>query len=95
MRQAARVDDCQPEIVEALRKCGILVIIISGVGRGVPDLLWYNRYTRQMGLIDCKGEHGRLTPKQKELWALWPVEIAKTIEQALRITGVEVREGKI
>lgn len=92
---AAKVDENQGEIVKALRKCGILIIILSGVGRGCPDLLWYNGYTHKMGLIDCKGEHGRLTPKQKELWELWPVEIAKTVEQALRITGVEVQESEI
>lgn len=92
---AAKIDANQPEIVEALRKCGILVIILSGVGRGCPDFLWYNGYTRKMGLIDCKGEHYHLTPAQLKLWALWPVEIAKTIQQALRITGIEVQETEI
>jgi hypothetical protein len=95
MRQAAKIDICQPEIVEALRKCGILVIILSGVGRGCPDLLWHNGYTHMMGLIDCKSEHGRLTKKQKELWALWPVDICKTAEQALRIVGAVVQESEI
>jgi hypothetical protein len=90
-----RVDANQPEIVEALRKCGILVIILSGVGRGCPDLLWHNSYTHRMGLIDCKSEHGRLTQRQQELWALWPVEIAKTVEEALRIVGAIEREDEI
>jgi len=39
MRQAARVDANQPEIVAALRRAGATVQILSAVGKGCPDLL--------------------------------------------------------
>lgn len=39
MRRAARVDDNQKEIVDALRKCGWSVQSIASMGGGVPDLL--------------------------------------------------------
>ena len=39
MRRASRIDENQTEIVKALRKHGISVIVISGVGNGVPDLI--------------------------------------------------------
>ena len=38
MRLAARVDDNQSKIVEALRSIGATVQILSGVGHGCPDL---------------------------------------------------------
>jgi len=39
MKRAARVDDNQPEIVNALRQIGCSVQPLHAVGRGVPDLL--------------------------------------------------------
>lgn len=39
MRRAARTDDNQTQIVEALRAVGATVQILSGVGHGCPDLL--------------------------------------------------------
>ena len=38
-RRAAKVDRNQPEIVDALRKCGAFVKDCSGVGAGFPDLI--------------------------------------------------------
>jgi len=38
MRRAAKVDDNQAEIVAALRRAGCSVCILSGVGKGCPDL---------------------------------------------------------
>ena len=38
MRRAAKTDDNQREIVEALRAAGCSVGIVSGVGNGFPDL---------------------------------------------------------
>jgi Holliday junction resolvase len=38
MRRAARIDANQPEIVEALRKAGCSVQILSAVGHGCPDI---------------------------------------------------------
>jgi hypothetical protein len=36
---AKRTDSNQREIVDALRKCGASVFILSNVGKGCPDLL--------------------------------------------------------
>ena len=37
--RARKVDDNQGKIVEALRRCGATVQILSGVGAGCPDIL--------------------------------------------------------
>lgn len=39
MRRAARIDENQPEIVQALRKAGAEVTPLHRVGQGVSDLL--------------------------------------------------------
>lgn len=39
MRHAARIDDNQPLIVEALRRAGARVQPLHTVGKGCPDLL--------------------------------------------------------
>ena len=39
MRRAARVDDNQAEIVDALRRIGATVQPLHAVGQGCPDLL--------------------------------------------------------
>lgn len=39
MRQAAKVDANQAELVKMLRQCGVTVQILSAVGKGCPDLL--------------------------------------------------------
>ena len=38
MKRAAKVDDNQPVIVEALRASGAFVQILSSIGKGCPDL---------------------------------------------------------
>ena len=39
MRRAARIDENQPDIVEALRKRGAFVQSLAAIGKGCPDLL--------------------------------------------------------
>lgn len=39
MRLAGRVDANQKQVVDGLRKAGYSVCVLSGVGKGVPDLL--------------------------------------------------------
>ena len=39
MRRAAKIDENQPEIVDALRAMGCSVTILSAVGNGCPDIL--------------------------------------------------------
>ena len=39
MRRAARTDDNQQRVIDALRQCGATVCDLSAVGEGCPDLL--------------------------------------------------------
>ena len=43
MRRAGKVDIAQPAIVQALRKAGAHVVLLSGVGLGVADLACFHR----------------------------------------------------
>lgn len=52
MRRAARVDDNQQQIVDALRKAGAYVRVVTQ-GEGLPDLLvGYNGYTLLLEVKD-------------------------------------------
>ena len=74
MRHALRVDDCQGEIVKALRAAGVAVEV---VGRPLdlacavrnPDGFWRTLY------VECKDDDGRLTKAQVEFINRWPGEI--------------------
>ena len=92
MRHAAKIDKNQPEIVAYLRKRGVAVQPMHGVGGGFPDLLCY--YRGIYSLLEVKDETGKatakyrdercLTPKQKEFHAEWPgpIAIVWTAEEA-------------
>jgi hypothetical protein len=89
MRRAAKVDDNQAEIVEAARKMGCTVQILSHVGFGCPDLL-----------IGCNGvnllwevKDGKKPPSERRLnpdQIIWhgdwrgQVQVIETIDQAVR-----------
>lgn len=86
-RQAARVDNNQAEIVDALRRCGVSVEII-----GKPfDLVVCCR--GETSFVECKwprptsegGSHG-LTKDQVEFIARWPgkVHVVRSKEEAIR-----------
>src|ERR1041385_6430601 len=83
VRHAARTDDNQPAIIEALRKIGVKVYYI----KKPVDLLCSrpNDNGRQV-LIECKDPDGRLTKEQVEFIASWPgeVHVVQTPEQAIR-----------
>lgn len=89
MRGAARVDDNQAEIVDALRRCGCLVEVLSRVGRGVPDLLVGTPRGRLI-MIEVKDgkkppSERRLTPDQREWhqrWRRYPLFIVESIRDA-------------
>lgn len=66
---ASKVDQCQAEIVEALRQMGALVMITSDVGKGFPDLVV--GYKGQVYLLECKIPGGVLTQVQKEWHSRW------------------------
>lgn len=82
MRRAARVDDNQGLIVDALRKISVSVEII-----GKPlDLLICHR--GQTALMEVKNPDGKdaLSREQVEFIARWPgkVHIVRSVDEAIR-----------
>lgn len=64
MRRAARVDDNQQQIVDALRKAGAYVRVVTQ-GEGLPDLLvGYNGFTLLLEVKD-----GNKPPSARKLTA--------------------------
>lgn len=63
MRYAARVDDNQGEVVEALRKIGAVVTPLHRVGQGVADLLV--SFRQQWFLLEVKD--GAKPPSARDL----------------------------
>lgn len=92
MRQAAKVDVNQAEIVEALQRVGANVESLADVGRGVPDLLV--GYSGRLLLLEVKsGPRARLTTTQAiwhRQWAGYPVYVVRSVEEALQAIGVEM-----
>ena len=89
MRRAAKVDDNQAAIVEALRSVGVQVEVI-----GKPlDLLLVCR--GETLLLEVKNPDGldRITKEQAEFMARWPgrIELARSPGEAVRLVlGSEV-----
>ena len=63
MRRAAKVDDNQKEIVEALRKCGASVQLLHAVGQGCPDILIGYKGANYLAEI----KDNKKTPSQRKL----------------------------
>jgi hypothetical protein len=87
MRRAAKIDENQAAIKEALEAAGCAVQSLAGVGLGVPDLLvWRDRYY----LIECKAG-SKFTPAQKKWHAEWPgpAFVANSVADALLIVGAK------
>ena len=86
MRHASRTDDCQAEIVKALRSAGIAVYYLK---LPVDLLCWHRgRYV----LLECKDDDGRISKVQAEFLASWPGElyIVRSPMEALRaVIGTE------
>ncbi len=87
-----RVDHNQQLIVEALRRAGASVQVLSEFGRGVPDLLiGYTTHDRRPIniLIEIKNPSGRcdLTEAEERWIEAWrgQVAICRTPEEALAI----------
>lgn len=93
MRRAARVDDNQREIVEALRRAGCSVWSLAGVGKGFPDLaVGFRGCNLFLEVKDgskppCKR---RLTPDEEAFHTSWRghVAVVESVEDALRIVGL-------
>jgi len=86
MRHASRSDDCQPEVVKALRACGCSVYVAK-----LPlDLLVCCR--GETLLVEVKEDGGRFTKAQEEFIQTWPgrIEIVRGPEEAVaKVLGQE------
>ena len=104
MRRASRIDENQTEIVKALRKHGISVIVISNAGNGAPDLICggiagsrTTKYYRETELLEVKDgskfpSQRQLTPKEKKVHDEWkgrPIQIVESVADALAIFGIK------
>jgi len=90
MTRFGRVDRTQNEIVEGLRQAHAVVVVLSRVGQGVPDLMV--GFRRAWYLIECKSKVGRFTQDEDEFRLMCvvselPYAVARTPEEALRAIG--------
>jgi len=92
MRQAARTDDNQNEIVQALRGVGASIAITSALGSGFVDIVAGYRGINY--LIEIKDgskppSKRQLTPDEQEFHDLWrgAVIVVRDIDEALRAVG--------
>jgi Holliday junction resolvase len=90
MRQRAKIDDNQPEIVKALQQIGCSVQSLAACGKGVPDLLI--GYRGHNILLEVKdgaktASRKKLTPDQLIWHALWSGQVAvvSTVDEALKM----------
>jgi|HubBroStandDraft_4_1064222.scaffolds.fasta_scaffold59974_3 hypothetical protein len=93
-----RVDANQPEIVDALRACGMSVLSLAAVGKGCPDLLigWRGRNILLEVKDGSKPPSGRqLTDDEKDFRDSWrgSVFLVESVEQAVRICEEEASRG--
>lgn len=78
----------QAAIVEALRKVGAEVLSLAPLGTGVPDLLVF--YEGQLFLLEVKSgtkkpSAQRLTADQESFHARWPVDVVRSVSEALAV----------
>jgi hypothetical protein len=102
VRRAARVDSTHAPIVDALRAIGCRVLSLATIGDGAPDLLVSFRGGRVLLLLECKSKGGTLTAAQKKFHGEWPVLVARSPEEAVRLVvghgrldGESERSGKL
>lgn len=88
MRRAAKVDDNQGTIVDALRAAGASVHIGSALGQGFPDVICGIAF--RTGLFEIKDgakppSARKLTPDQEKFRREWKGHycVVSTVEEAL------------
>ncbi len=84
----SRVDNCQAEIVAALRAAGCSVVDLHNVRHGCPDIAVGR--TGITFFLECKSDHGALTPDEQRFVELWRghYAIVRSVEEALRAGGL-------
>jgi Holliday junction resolvase len=93
MRRAAKIDDNQTEIVNALRKVGACVFSTAGQAKGFPDLVVGFKgvnYLLEVKDSNKPSSAQALTPDQVKFHAMWVGQIAvvNSVEQALKAIGL-------
>ena len=101
-RYAAKVDDNQPEIVDAWRDVGASVELLHRGGGGCPDTLV--GFRGKSYLVEIKD--GNKPPSKRELlptqvkwhrdWRGSPVHVVKNVTEALAVLGImdATKEGR-
>ena len=89
----SRADLNQEAIVKALRSIGAVVEITTQQGNGFPDLVV--GYMKKTHLIEIKNPStkGKLRASQeifRDKWKGSDVHVVNTVDEALRVIGVEV-----
>lgn len=92
MRQNARVDANQPEIVQALRQVGASVLHIHELGEGAPDIaVGWRGLTYLFEIKDgAKPPSKRRLTDDELTWHLFwrgHVEVVESVDDALRKIG--------
>ena len=86
-----KVDANQPQLVEDLRKLGLLVHVTSDLGRGFPDVVVGDPRTLEIRLCEVKNpeEAWKLTRSEKKFHEAWKgmVHVVETIEDVLALFG--------
>ena len=99
MRRAARTDANQAEIVKALRQAHISVLVLSDVGKGVPDLLVAYQGESTLPEVKRPGHERDLTPDQVEFHATWRgrakvvTSVGEALDVVLALDGAEAGRG--
>lgn len=89
MKRAGRLDHPHRAIVDALRTVGCSVLSLASVGSGCPDLLICKGGC--FWLLEVKSARGRLTEAQTRFHGQFPVQIVKSVSDALAVVGVVTR----
>lgn len=87
-----RTDNNQAELIKALRRVGLEVLLLYRQGEGCPDALVSEPYgaTSRCWLLEIKNHGGKRTEAQDKFLARWrgvPVITAETPEAVLNLIG--------
>jgi hypothetical protein len=93
MRRKTRPDSNQPEIVEALLRCGCEVEDMTRVGGGFTDLVVYRRATDRLVLMEIKTASGKVRKSQEDFAKRFPVVVVRTVAEALEAVGIKCDEA--
>ena len=87
---AAKIDQNQPIIIEALEAAGAKVLNLSRLGGGVPDLLV--TVGQRFSFAEVKYGREQLLPAQEDFAKDWPVRVLRTPEDAIAlVTALKAR----